>query len=479
MVLRQTLAIAMGLGLSAPALVEAEGDAGHVLVAQPGLEAMTRYHDVLPWRPLLEPKRLADGQRLHCRKACRVMVDGGSSVALSAGATIAASSPLFFRFEPGALARRSQVLVLLAGEITVTPPERGQTPLVVVLASGLQLALRGTAVRIRASSDGAVVAPAEMGVGLRDRGGWRPLAGARSHRLRASGEIESRPLVVPPRWAVGDDEAMRPIALATDRNTAVVAASWNEVPGAARYLVDIAADEHFATIVKRITVDAPEHGFRAALPEGLFHARVVAVDPDGLDTEPSAECLLRVIRASLPKGGFVADERTLVLPEGEKLRLLAVEDVELSVDKSGFWKAPGELPGPAAARHRLRFRLAGEASTTTTFSLERRALEALVTLSPGAPIWPQDDVKVTVQLLDRSGRIDVRTVAPTFEVKVRGSSLAVSWKQGGEPEVWSALIGARHLEGPSLMEVVARDETGLAIGWGFVELVAGLDRLRP
>ena len=473
MTLRRTVALTLGIGVTLAGTAGAQPGGGHLLVAQPGGQAATRYHDVLPWQPMDRPRRLADGQRLKCGEPCRVEVDDGSSVELSAGTIVAASSPLFFRFGPGELARRSPVLVLLAGKIEVKRPPQAQAPLVVQLPSGQQLATKCSRTRIRVLDSGVVVAPDEPGVSLRQGDHWQALVPDLAHRVTAT-EVVSRPLLAPPDWDLTDSEATRPVALVTSEGTGMVAGSWHDLPGAVRYHVEIADDSGFARVVNRLALDAPAHGFRLPMPAGSFHVRVVAEDAEGLESSPSPPLPLRIIRADLPPGGFVADDSTLVLPEGRPLHLPAADGLELSIGLSGFWKAPSEIAGPAEERRRLRFRVAGDARTTTEFGLERRALEALVTMSPSAPIWPQDKLKLTVRLVDRSGRVDVRGVEPTIEVKLSGSSIPVTWFKGEANAVWNADVAPRHLDGPSLMEVVARDAAGVPIGWGFVELVAGL-----
>jgi hypothetical protein len=58
-----------------------------------------------------------------------------------------------------------------------------------------------------------------------------------------------------------------------------------------------------------------------------------------------------------------------------------------------------------------------------------------------------------------------------MEVRLAGKTIPTSWERDGD--VWRARIRGRNLTAPSLLEVVARDDAGLPLGWGFLELVSG------
>ncbi|HHH29682.1 MAG TPA: hypothetical protein ENK57_15240 [Polyangiaceae bacterium] len=140
------------------------------------------------------------------------------------------------------------------------------------------------------------------------------------------------------------------------------------------------------------------------------------------------------------------------------------------MDNRGFLPAPNELAAPAREVHRVAMRLASDPSSVTEFRLEKRALQANVMMTPRLPAWPEDDIQAVVQLDDPSGHIDPETFVPALEVRIAGAPVATRWERKGA--TWRTSIDGRYLDGPSLVEVFARDDRGKWLGWGFVEVVS-------
>jgi hypothetical protein len=295
---------------------------------------------------------------------------------------------------------------------------------------------------------------------------WTTLTPGRAYRVLRN-QVSERLAVAAPTWSA-DGPDQRPIALAVSGPIGVVQAGWQPVVGAVSYTVEIASDPTFAVVVKELVVESPQ--FQTALSEGRYWARVTSVDEDGMDAPSSLPRALRVVRVALPHSAFMPEPGTLVVPQQGVLRILDTEGIELSVDKSGFWPAPHVLHGPTRAFHRLRLRLVGDPRSTTMVRLERRALHAWVSMTP-APSWPSDPVQVAVRLDDPSGRIEPSSVEPALEVLLAGKPIETIWERDGN--VWRTHIRGRVLDAPSLLEVVARDDAGIPLGWGFLELVGG------
>ena len=453
----------------------------HATESQPALKvapeasAATRYHVQLPWKQLTDSRAVRMGQQLRCERGCSVTAADGTELELEAGAVVIPDSPRFERLDatPGSMAVRCQTLRVLVGTVHVLRPNALTTPLLVLTPNAAPLAVLGSRARVRANPASTAIA-ADDAVAVRRRAGWRTLATGMTFQVARDGSTEAKPTVTRAEWRDSGDY-QRPIGLAALNPAADVASSWRNVPGAAHYRVVITDNAPDRNVVARLGLPASQPLFRATLNEGRYWAQVTAIDEHGIEAPASSWRALRVVRVALPPGAFMPDVETLVIPEGGSVRLLSHTGLEMSVDKSGFWPAPDRLGGPAARGQRLRLRVAGDASTTTELRVERRALKADVTLSAPTPITTAaQTIAARVELADPSGRVDLDTVVPTMEVRLGGALLSAVWLRDGD--VWRARIHGRSVAGPSLLEVVARDQAGTALGRAYVEVLgAGRD----
>ncbi len=430
----------------------------------------TRFHEVLPFKALSTPRPLRLGEQVTCERDCTVPLADGDTMELEAGAIVRAAHPLFVRFDGQEMALRCPVVDLVAGTITVSHESPGiHPPLIVSRSYQPTVAVHRGKARVRALAQRTAIAPVDGSVEVRTARGWSPVAPQDAYTLARDGKLTARPAISTPTWLPAGPH-QRPIGLAATSPRALVESSWSPMAGAQRYVVEIASSGSFDTIVERMTVDAPQSHFATTLPEGRYFARVTAVDVDGLSTESSAVRALRVVRTSLPTGGFLAGPDTIVVPDGSFLRLLDASDVELSVGQSGFHGVPTELGAPAGTDAPVLLRLAGRRSTATAVTIARRALQAHVELSPSLPVWPADRIEAVVRFADPSGRVDTAALNPDLTVSVGGTTIPASWRRDGA--TWRASIEGRSLRGPSLVQVMARDAHGKELGWGFVEVIA-------
>ena len=455
-VLATTSAHVTAAPISDPRLIE-----GHEV-------AKARFYRNLPFRPFKHLTGLKIGEHLTCSGMCKLRMDDGTIVTLSPGAEVAAASPSFHRFDGAEMARRCIALELVSGEVSVERPAYPK-PFVLQSAAGIVVTIeRGTA-RVAAHGDRVALVASEDGAAFQWGRRWETLAPHELHVVRREGKRESHPVVTAPEWA-REDTDHRPLGLAVAGPHSLVGGAWTPVPGAAHYVVEIATDATFATMTKRLELEGDQSHFATSLPEGRYHARVTATDVESMVSATSPPIALRVLRAALPEGGFMPDSRTMVVPADAHVRLLDGDDIQVSMDNRGFLPAPNELAAPAREVHRVAMRLASDPSSVTEFRLEKRALQANVMMTPRLPAWPEDDIQAVVQLDDPSGHIDPETFVPALEVRIAGAPVATRWERKGA--TWRTSIDGRYLDGPSLVEVFARDDRGKWLGWGFVEVVS-------
>lgn len=430
--------------------------------------AKTRFHANLPFVALDHPRGLRIGEHLTCTSECKLQLHDGTTVALSPGAEVAGASPSFHRFGGEEMARRCIAIEVVAGEVAV---ERPASPLPFVLLTGAGVVVtveHGTA-RVATHDDRVAVVTAGEGAAFERGRRWERLAADQLHVVSRDGQRQSHPVVTAPTWA-HDDPDHRPLGLAVEGPHSLVGGAWKPVDGAAQHVVEIATDATFATMTKRLELEGDATHFAASLPEGRYHARVTATDVEGMVSGTSPPIALRVLRAALPEDGFMPDPSVMVVPEDSTVRLLDGDDVQVSFDSRGFLPAPKTLPAPARDHHRVQIRLASDPSSVTEFRLEKRALQANVRMTPRLPAWPEDRIQAVVRLDDPSGHIDPETFVPALEVRIAGAPVAARWERHGA--TWRTSIDGRYLDGPSLVEVLAKDGRGKWLGWGFVEVVS-------
>ncbi|MEQ9325025.1 MAG: hypothetical protein RIF41_38015, partial [Polyangiaceae bacterium] len=357
---------------------------------------------------------------------------------------------------------------VVAGEVAVERPAFPK-PFVVQTSSGVVVTVEKGTARLSAHPDRVAVVTADGAAAFEQGRRWERLDAHALHVVRRDGRQESHPVVTAPVWH-HDDAAHRPLGLAVKGPHSLVGGAWAPVAGAAHHVVEIATDATFATMTQRLELEGDATSFAASLPVGRYHARVTATDVEGMVSGTSPPIALRVLRAALPEGGFMPDPRVMVVPEESTVRLLDGDDVQVSFDNRGFLPAPKTLAAPARDHHRVQIRLASDPSSVTEFRLEKRALQAAVKMTPRLPAWPEDRIQAVVQLDDPSGHIDPETFVPALEVRIAGAPVAARWERTGS--TWRTSIDGRFLDGPSLVEVFAKDSRGKWLGWGFVEVVS-------
>lgn len=455
----------------------AEPPSSAAVVVSSGAVVEVRTHKRHPWRPL-GTGRIGAGALVRCPTGCALQLASGPRLRLGAAAEVALVGPMFVRLG-GAddAAERCEHVLVEQGAVDVERSGDARAPLLLENArTGGLVAVGVGRTRFVAREDRTLVGVLDGSARVRGRDRlWSTLGPKTATTLRAgSSPTAPRPLVVAPGWLVtGQDAPAGPVALVDGAAPAPVGATWTAVPGAAAYRLDVARDRELTDAVADVRVGAG--ATRAAtepLPPGRYFAAVVALDADGLESERSAVLPLRVVSAELP-GGARLEGRTVVVPDGRRVRLVDPGGLEVAVDRGGFVRAVPEI----GAGRALRIRLEGERASETPFAVEQRALRAEVELTPRLPRWPADPIDVAVDIADPSGRTPLADLEPRITVLVGITEVAARWEEdargaGEGHRVFRARLAPRKTAGPTVVRVLVADGDGAPIGRGFVEVDA-------
>jgi hypothetical protein len=271
-----------------------------------------------------------------------------------------------------------------------------------------------------------------------------------------------------PKWLGTEGGCPAGLSVTEQEGRAVVGGCWERLGQAVGYKVELAQDAEFKRpIASELTQVA---SWSTILGVGRYFARVRGVDADGLWGQTSAPRQLAVVPCIMPPGSSTNMEtRTLIVPQGREIGFGDTKDLELSLDRAGFSRAPKSIVMDEGPEHMLRFRLRDDpGSASTVYIAKRRALVADVLMTPKKANWPTDPVDIVVTIQDPSGQIDPSKVEPHFQVLLGLTELNPTWTHRGA--VWSAHLEPRSTGGPTVVRVIAQDEHGTTIGRNFLEI---------
>jgi hypothetical protein len=423
---------------------------------------------------------------------------------LAAGTTIQASDvqPLEMilpdgvtvTLEPGALAgwmpaaklpsetnrwTRGYHLVLQEGELEVRMPpgQKGAHAFLVSTKAGTLTEWRGQLhVKVQRDATAAAIYEGALVVGSNGQG-FPVYDGAGILMRRGVNPDKTRAIPAPPQWIPTDS----PFTIVVGSKDPRLDLAWRPVAHADAYRVEVATDPTMVRVVERATVTQPHYLATKLASTERYWAHVRAVADVGIIGSWSAPCPVRVLHFELPAGGFVANDGTIVLPDGASVALLGTERLDVAFENvitlarrvavPLYWS---RLSGPLRLGDETPMRIihlrdpdianSGEARLV----LARRELRARVALSPARARWPLDPIQARIDVDDPSGRIDAANAGVSVEAMLNLTPLAVRWERSGN--TWTARIAPRLIADPSVLRVVVRDGGGSEIGRGFLEL---------
>ena len=401
----------------------------------------------------------AHGARYELRGGAVVDIAAGSEFSFEPSLRVPLSRP----GEPDTLTR---VVRLTHGTLdaTVTPAKHDATALMVHGPGKMSSVTRSGTSTFVAADDRSTAAcrAGDMLVGVGND--WKPLKEGLARTLAPENPIAApRPFVGPP--APSFDRALLFIR---GGSTGSAEATWQPVKDAASYDVRVSRmEEKGAVLVSHESVSAARAPLHDLEP-GMYSIVVASMDKYGLAGSASPSKSIRVAALEVPEGAVVADDGTIVLAKDQRVRLLGSEGLEVSYGTSRFFGAAPTTLGLAHNESVVARLRAPGATDETVIRLEPKGLRARVQVGPRAAYWPGDDVTITVDLYDASGRPIPENADAKPTVTVNLEPVKLDWRRAGR--TMRATVPPSMSHGPWIIRAEVRDARGELLGRDFLEV---------
>lgn len=261
-----------------------------------------------------------------------------------------------------------------------------------------------------------------------------------------------RPLPPAPVWASGGESV-----ILAPGGVGTVHATWNPVPVAVSYRVELARDPEFHDLVAREEVPASVTAFRGEkLPVGTYYLAVRAIDKEeylGIAAETRA---VRLVEARLEQGeGRLSGAEIEASPYGV-LRFGTSGEVEAALDDGPFGPMPDAIDLRRRAPRSLKVRARGS-SAVETISVRYTKVAAAV-----EPVLGEGKLLVRVRLSGLDG-VDVATrVGPSARLVLPDGARTVALA----PTPSGLWLGSTAIPTVDRVRVDVIDSRGVVLGTG-------------
>jgi hypothetical protein len=261
----------------------------------------------------------------------------------------------------------------------------------------------------------------------------------------------------------------RPV-LAIDGDDSGARASWDPVPGAQRYSIDLVNLKTHS----RKTQETRETSLALrGLEAGRHELRVSAIDATGLNGQASNPIVVNAVGLELPPGAYVSKGRVFLAPH-QQVTLTHVDGLEATYDRAQIYvKAPQQVGLWGDRGTTLHLRLPG-ATESASLALLPRNMEARVDILPVMARWPRDKVVVRIHLPARATGPAPAEVTPSVTVNSR--AVDVEWVRTDQ-SLETVLAAPPSYPGPWVVRAQVVDQNGITLGRNFLEIAstAGLE----
>ena len=364
----------------------------------------------------------------------------------------------------------TRMMTLKTGRVDVVPAS-GQKDVTAVLVHGpRQVSAVGKDGRYSMiASNSRVTVAAVRGKVLYGIGKtWRPMLPGHARTVLKTGPEDVRSIV-----GMARARATEPLQIAIGEQRRPLGFAWKPVAGAKSYEVELRSP---GSPPRTLRTKKPRVTFEGA-GAGRHAARIRAYDPHGLEGPWSKPAAARVVGVKVPEGGVVETPSIVRITRRQSIELVEAQGLEVSYGRATHFVAAPDRIGLSRGRPiAVRLRAPGD-KREARLQLEPNDVSAQIEIGPRSARWPQDDVSVTVRLIDRNGRPAPRSVKPITKVTVNVQETKVRWRRSGA--VLRATLRPPQKSGPWVVRVEVTSPTGERLGRDFLEIADSRPAKRP
>jgi hypothetical protein len=394
-------------------------------------------------------------------KGAEWALPGGPRVVASPGAelrVIGAPQPL--TLGPG-LAVPGYTVLLHRGKLAIDAPDGSKSAVVLAAPRRTTAIVKSGKARAVASDKDTAIANdwGETIVSAND-GAYHPLSPG---MVYVASKNDTRSLVGTPSSVKG-----RRVLFALFGEQSLGNLSWDDVPGAAGYRVELEKSGDNTPIASLETraprLDQP----LADLVPGAYEMRLYALDATGLEAVKPLAAPIRVVGAELPEGAYLDAHGAIRLGEGQRVKFSGVEGLEMTYGGAGHYFHAADSAGLMHDQPTLvHFRLPGTFDFATA-RLAPRGVSAEIRISPSWATWPKDPIAIRVRLVDKTGEQVPEWLEARPTVSLGIKKLDVDFARHGE---WlDAKVEPLKGAGPWVLRVEVEDQFGAPLGRDFLEI---------
>jgi hypothetical protein len=258
------------------------------------------------------------------------------------------------------------------------------------------------------------------------------------------------------------------VLLSYGEPAALQALSWDAVPGARAYRLDVRdASSRIVAHTETESTSLPS-GF-ALLEPGAYSIRLAAVDATGFESAHPATRPVSVLGMTLP-AGVSLDPSGVVRysPGGAAVAFEHSDAVEMGFGNTDtFAPAPSALGLFRTQPFVVRFRAPG-VGVARELWFSPRSTHATIAFGPRTPSWPGKALEIDVRVEGAAAPSEWAEAEPSVTVGVE--PVAVKFTRDGAR--MHGVLPAPRGKGPWVVRVEVKDKLGASLGRDFVEIAA-------
>jgi len=266
-----------------------------------------------------------------------------------------------------------------------------------------------------------------------------------------------------PRWLTG-----RRIWLAMPDRAKVSDFSWSPVAEAATYQVELREEATGKLIAESDQKETTLHEVLPMLGPGNYQLVVRAIDGNNMPGNLSSPLLLRVVGVDVPAGARLQPGARIEISESQTIQLRNAAGLSLRRASERRSRPASEPIGILNGNPTPLLIQGSDGSDACLVWLLPKKSPVAAYVGPKWAIWPHESVDLEVRWTDTNGRRLPDGVEPTVTVYVGLEPVDVTWDK--ENDVWHAHLDPRPGQGPCVVRLEIRDQTGVILARDFVEV---------